>query len=133
VVPSAGLQPVRSRCPIASALDLLGDKWTLVVVRDLLLLGKHRFADLLASGEGISTNVLAERLERLEWAGLVERRRYQEHPPRDEYHLTESGRELFPVLRELIQWAGRHIPGTFRPPAGWLESIEPKLRGPREG
>lgn len=117
----APVEPQRSPCPIASALDLLGDRWTLVVVRDLLLLGKHRFGELLASGEGISTNVLAERLERLEAAGLVERRRYQQHPPRYEYHLTAAGQDLFPVLRELIHWGNRHIPGTLRPPAGALD------------
>lgn len=111
--------PQRSRCPIASALDLLGDRWTLVVVRDLLLLGKHRFSELLRSGEAISTNILSDRLERLEAAGLVERRRYQERPPRDEYHLTPSGRDLLPVLRELIRWGNRHIPGTYQPPDGW--------------
>ena len=122
--PAAGSEPLRSRCPIASALDLFGDKWTLVVVRDLMFLGKHRFSDFLASGEGISTNVLSERLERLECAGLVERRRYQERPPRDEYHLTEKGRDLYPVLRELVRWGNRHVPGTFQPP-------EEKLRDPR--
>lgn len=88
------------------------------MVRDLLFFGKHRFADFLASGEGISTNVLAERLARLEAAGLVERRRYRERPPRDEYHLTAAGRDLFPVLRELVRWGNRHIPGTYRPPPG---------------
>jgi len=92
-----------------------------VVVRDLLLLGKHRFSELLRSGEGISTNILSDRLERLEAAGLVERRRYQERPPRDEYHLTESGRDLLPVLRELIHWGNRHIPGTFQPPPDVLD------------
>jgi len=118
--PAAGA-PQRSPCPIASALDLLGDKWTLVVVRDLLLLGKHRFGELLRSGEGISTNILSDRLERLEAAGLLERRRYREHPPRYEYHLTASGRDLFPVLRELIHWGNRHIPGTYQPPPGALD------------
>ena len=119
--PGAAGGPRRSRCPIACALDLLGDRWTLVVVRDLLLFGKRRFTELLASGEGISTNILSERLERLEAAGLVERRPYQRHPPRDEYHLTAKGRDLFPVLRELVQWGNRHLPGTYRPPPGALD------------
>jgi DNA-binding HxlR family transcriptional regulator len=116
----------RSRCPIACALDLLGDRWTLVVVRDLLLFGKRRFTELLASGEGISTNILSERLERLEAAGLVERRPYQRHPPRDEYHLTLKGRDLFPVLRELVRWGNRHLPGTYRPPPGALDQPLPE-------
>jgi DNA-binding HxlR family transcriptional regulator len=116
----------RSHCPIACALDLLGDRWTLVVVRDLLLLGKRRFTELLASGEGISTNILSERLERLEAAGLVVRRSYQLHPPRDEYHLTAKGRDLFPVLRELVRWGNRHLPGTYRPPPGALDQPPPE-------
>jgi len=124
--PAAGASPRRSPCPVASALDLLGDRWTLIVVRDLLFFDKRRFADLLASPEGISTNILAERLDRLERLGLVERRRYQERPPRDEYHLTEAGRDLFPVLRELVRWGHRHIPGTFAPPAGFFATSPPE-------
>ncbi|MEZ5317418.1 MAG: helix-turn-helix domain-containing protein, partial [Vicinamibacterales bacterium] len=112
-----GLEPQRSPCPITSALDLLGDKWTLVVIRDLLFLEKRRFADLLSSPEGISTNILAERLDRLEAGGIVERRQYQDHPPRDEYLLTEKGRELRPVLAELVRWGLRHIRGTALPSA----------------
>src|SRR5262245_45846013 len=103
---------LRSPCPIAGALDLLGDRWTLLVVRDLLLYDKRRFADFLASKEGISTNILAERLERLERRGIVERRRYSERPPRDEYWPTARGLELIPVLRELVRWARRHVPGV---------------------
>jgi DNA-binding HxlR family transcriptional regulator len=114
----------RSSCPIAASLDLLGDRWTLVVVRDVVILGKRRFADFLASPERISTNVLAERLARLERIGVVERRRYQEHPPRDEYHPTAMGRDLRPVLLALVRWGNRHLPGTFVPPPELL-------RGPR--
>lgn len=106
----------RSRCPVAATLDLVGDKWTLVVVRDLLFFDKRRFSEFLASPEGISTNILADRLARLERAGLVERRRYQEHPPRDEYHPTAAGRDLLPLLREMIRWGNAHIPSTFRAP-----------------
>jgi DNA-binding HxlR family transcriptional regulator len=110
--------PLRSPCPIAGALDLIGDRWTLLVVRDLLFYGKRRFADFLSSPEGIATNILADRLERLERSGLVRRRRYREHPPREEYHPTARGRDLVPVLRELIHWGQRHVPGTAqRPPA----------------
>ena len=110
---------LRSRCPIAGALDLLGDRWTLLVVRDLVFYGKTRFADFLASPEGISTNILAERLDRLEQCGLVARHRYLERPARDEYHPTARCRDLQPVLRALIRWGKRHVPGTARrPPAG---------------
>jgi DNA-binding HxlR family transcriptional regulator len=111
--------PLRSRCPIAGALDLIGDRWTLLVIRDLLFYDKRRFADFLASPERIATNILAERLDRIERSGLVRRRRYRERPPREEYHPTARGRDLVPVLRELIHWGQRHVPGTAqRPPAG---------------
>lgn len=119
---------LRSRCPIAGALDVMGDTWTLLVIRDLLFYDKHRFADFLGSPEGISTNILAERLKRLEQCGLVERRRYQERPPRDEYHLTARGHDLLPVLRALIKWGQAHVPGTAqRPPAGYA-GVAPRPR-----
>jgi DNA-binding HxlR family transcriptional regulator len=109
--------PLRSRCPIAGALDILGDAWSLLVMRDLMFYGKRRFAELLESPEGISTNILAERLKRLERCGLIARERYQERPPRDEYHLTPRGRDLEPVMRELIAWSKKHVPGVAqRPP-----------------
>jgi len=112
--------PLRSKCPIAGALDVLGDRWTLLVMRDMLFYGKRRFADFLASPERISTNILAERLDRLAQCGLIERRRYRDRPPREEYLPTARGRDLEPVLRGLIAWGKRHVPGTARrPPASF--------------
>ena len=107
---------LRSLCPLAGALDLIGDSWTLLVMRDLLFYDKHRFADFLDSPEGISTNILTERLKRLERCGLVERRRYQRRPPRHEYFLTVRGHDLLPVLRELIKWGQQHVPGVAQKP-----------------
>ena len=119
--PHAG-SALRSPCPIAGALDLVGDRWTLLVIRDLLLYDKHRFAEFLASPERIASNILADRLDRLESCGLVERRKYADHPPREEYHLTARGRDLAPVLRELIRWGQLHVRGTAKhPPAGVSE------------
>lgn len=110
---------LRSRCPIAGALDLVGDRWTLVVIRDLLLYDKRRFAEFLSSPERIATNILADRLDRLERCGLVERRQDAGHAGRGEYHPTARGWDLAPVLRELIRWGQRHVPGTAKqPPAG---------------
>ena len=108
--------PRRSPCPVASALDILGDTWTLLVVRDLLWFGKRRFADLLSSGEGISTNILAERLDRLEREGLVRRRKYQDRPPRYEYELTEKGYEFCTVLMTITAWGDRWTAGEAGPP-----------------
>ncbi len=121
--------PLRSPCPIAGALDLVGDRWTLLVMRDILLYDKRRFAEFLASPEGIASNILAARLERLEQCGLVERRRYQERPPREEYHPTPRGSDLAPILRELVRWGQRHVPGTARrPPAGVSERARRLMR-----
>lgn len=106
----------RSPCPIANALDLLGDRWSLVVVRDLLFRDRHTYGELLDSPEGISTNILAERLRRLEEAGVIAKEVYQTRPRRYRYALTEKGEALRPVLMSMIRWANDHIPGTARPP-----------------
>src|SRR5262245_25699739 len=111
---SAGPAALRSRCPISGALDLLGDRWTLLVLRDMLLYEKKRFAEFLASPEGIASNILADRLQRLERWGVIERRRYLERPPREEYRVTERGADLLPALRELIRWGQRHVRGTAK-------------------
>ena len=101
----------RSPCPVSCTLDLLGDKWTLLVVRDLLL-GKTTYTEFRKSPEGIPTNILAERLRRLQAAGIVEKSRYQERPVRHAYRLTEKGRDLQPVLLAMVDWGNKHIPGT---------------------
>ncbi len=101
----------RSPCPIACALDILGDKWTLLIIRDLFL-GKRRFKEFLESPEGITPNILTERLRRLEKASAIIRHRYSEHPPRDEYLLTTKGAELSPTVLALLEWSLAHIPGT---------------------
>src|ERR1700747_3047816 len=105
---------MRSLCPIANTLDLLGDRWSLLVIRDLFL-GKRRFGDFLTSTEHIPTNILTERLKRLQAAGLIETVPYSEHPPRHEYQLTERGRSLEPVLDAVGDWGLGQFPGTRRP------------------
>jgi DNA-binding HxlR family transcriptional regulator len=93
-------------CPIAKTLDVIGDRWTLLIIRDLLR-GTHKYQDLLDSLEGISTNLLAERLSRLVDEGLVMRTMYSDKPPRAEYHLTEQGQQLGSVVDALFEW-GTH-------------------------
>lgn len=113
----------RSQCPVASALDLLGDKWTLVVIRTIFA-GRHRFGELLDAPEKITTNILSDRLERLEQYGLVTRSAYQENPARHEYRLTERGADLLPVLQALAAWSGKHIPDRWTPPP-WFTRGKP--------
>ena len=107
---------LRSGCPLAHGLDLLGDKWTLLVLRDLFR-GKRRFGVFQDSPEKIASNILAERLRRLEEAGLVERHRYQERPPREEYRMTMRGAETLPIIQAMVGWAHKHYPETWTPPA----------------
>lgn len=121
---SSGTGCKRSVCPIANALDLIGDKWTLLVIRDLLFLGKRQFREFIQSPERIPSNILADRLKRLEKAGLATRKPYQDRPVRYEYRLTPKGADLLPVLKEIVGWANKHIPGTARPPPGFLEKFE---------
>lgn len=104
----------RSACPVASALDIVGDKWTLLVVRDLFL-GKTTYTELQQSPEQIPTNILADRLKRLEHAGIVSKERYQQRPPRFTYRLTDRGKDLGNILRAMVEWGNRHIPGTLVP------------------
>jgi DNA-binding HxlR family transcriptional regulator len=119
---------LRSMCPIAGALDLLGDRWTLLVLRDVLLFDKHLYRELEQGPERISTNTLSERLRRLEAVGILERRVYQSNPERCEYHATEKGRELVPVLRELVLWGARHVPGVAKPTAAQLRALDAASR-----
>jgi DNA-binding HxlR family transcriptional regulator len=112
----------RSACPIANILDLIGDRWTLLVIRDLRRFRKARFKNLAETRERIPTNLLADRLRRLEQAGIVEKRAYQQRPVRYEYELTARGIDLLPVLREMAGWANRHISGTAHPPEGFFSA-----------
>jgi DNA-binding HxlR family transcriptional regulator len=101
----------RSPCPVACALDILGDRWTLLVLRDLYF-GKKRYGELAASFENIPTNILAERLKRMTRAGLVVAAAYQQRPARYEYALTPKGKDLLPTLKSLSDWGLKYIPHT---------------------
>ncbi len=95
-------------CPVARTLDVIGERWTLLILRDLFQLGPRRFRDLERSLAGISPSTLSARLHHLERRNVVACRAYCEHPPRAEYTLTEEGRALGPVLKALKVWGGQH-------------------------
>jgi len=97
---------------VSCVLDLLGDKWTLLLVRDLLL-GKGTYTEFQRSPEGIPTNILAERLKRLQAADIIEKLPYQERPLRYRYQLTNKGRDLYPVLSAMIDWGNRYVEDTI--------------------
>lgn len=102
----------RSPCAVANSLDIVGDKWSLLVVRDLLH-GKRTYGELADSPEHIPTNILAERLKRLESAGIIVGTPYQERPTRYAYTLTPKGRALGDVLLAFVRWGKQYIPGTI--------------------
>jgi DNA-binding HxlR family transcriptional regulator len=101
----------RSPCAVACSLDLVGDKWSLLVIRDLLH-GNVTYSQLQHSLERIPTNILADRLKKLEHARLIEKSAYQQHPVRYTYSLTEKGRALGDVLLAFVRWGKKYIPGT---------------------
>jgi DNA-binding HxlR family transcriptional regulator len=95
-------------CPIAQTLDIIGERWTILVLRDLFLQGPRRFQDLQESLAGVAPNTLSTRLKTMEAHGLIASRLYSEHPPRLEYYLTEKGKSLGPVVKALREWGRRH-------------------------
>ena len=91
-------------CPVARTLDLVGERWTLLILRDLLLQGPRRFQDLQDSLADVAPKTLSTRLRSMEASGLIERHPYSDNPPRFEYHLTDKGRSLGPVVKALRDW-----------------------------
>jgi len=91
-------------CPVARTLDLIGERWTILILRDLFLQGPRRFQDFQESLRGVPPNTLSDRLKTLERNGLIDRKLYSEHPPRLEYQLTPRGRSLGPVVKALRDW-----------------------------
>lgn len=112
----------RSSCPLVHALDILGDRWTLLVVRDLVFKRRQHYQQFLEAGEGISTNILADRLARLCDAGIVTKVPDSTHGKRFIYALTEKGKALAPVMLELIAWSHDHDPET-KVPASYVTRI----------
>src|SRR5262245_57119149 len=101
-------QAHRSDCPISIALDLIGDRWTLLVVRDLMFKGRHEYGEFLEAEESIATNVLADRLRKLTEHGIVAKSPAPDDARKSRYHLTDKGIGLAPILVEMIVWAARH-------------------------
>ncbi|MDM0002123.1 helix-turn-helix domain-containing protein [Variovorax sp. J22P240] len=126
----------RSTCPISTGLELLGDRWTLLVIRDLMFAGKRHFREFLQSEEAISSNVLADRLNSLVESGIVTKNGDPTHAQKAVYSLTEKGLELLPVLVAMSAWTQKHFPKTRRPEAvqlvqggiKFLKQLERRLR-----
>ncbi len=98
----------RSACPIANALDILGDRWTLLVVRDLMFMGKHEYYEFVKGPEGIATNILSDRLKRLVCMELIDSLPHPSHKSKKLYYLTQKGKDLLPLMVEMILWGGTY-------------------------
>ncbi len=109
----------RSDCPINFALELFGDPWSLLIIRDIVYFGKKTYGEFLASEEGMATNILASRLAHLEHQGLLVKKLSEKDKRKEEYVLTEKGLDLIPVLVEMANWSAQHDPHTAAP-AAWI-------------
>lgn len=114
------MQDFRSGCPISCTLEMVGDRWTLIILRDMLN-GKRRFSEFLDSPEQITTNVLTDRLQQMEHNGLVKKVTYSDRPKRYNYTPTEMGRTLLPVVQQMSLWANRYIEETVTQPDGFMQ------------
>src|SRR5512144_2687240 len=95
-------------CPVARTLDLIGERWSILLLRDLLLHGSRRFQDFQTSLPGVAPNILSARLKAMEDNGLVRRALYSERPPRIEYVLTDKGKSLGPIVKAMREWGNKH-------------------------
>ena len=107
-VPGKRRSKRRSGCPVSISLEILGDRWSLLIIRDLMVRGLHTFKDFQESGEGIATNILADRLRKLEAAGIITAEPEAADARRVRYRLTEKGIDLAPLLLDLLIWGARH-------------------------
>lgn len=99
---------LRSHCPINFGLESFGDKWSLLIIRDIVFRGKRTYGEFLKSGEGFSTNILASRLEQLEESGIIKKSPHPDDSRKDIYTLTEKGLDLMPMLFEMILWSFKY-------------------------
>lgn len=109
----------RSDCPINFALEVFGDPWSLLIIRDIVYFGKKTYGEFLASEEGMATNILASRLAHLEEQGILVKKSCVQDKRKEEYTLTEKGLDLIPLLVEMANWSADHDPHTGAP-AAWI-------------
>ena len=118
----------RSPCPIAAVLDVLGDRWTLLIVRDMMFRGFREYGEFLEAGEGISTNILAERLKRLVDSGIVTRQKNPADRKRVIYTLSKKGIDLMPAIFEMVEWGNKYF-GHCKIPEGYKQAIQKNKPG----
>ncbi len=107
--------PKRSNCPIANVLDIVGDKWSLLILRDLLFFKKHSYSELQNSDEAMATNILSNRLEQLEQNGLISKQTDANDKRKKVYALTLAGKDMLPIMLEMMIWSDKYAPDTNAP------------------
>ncbi len=105
----------RSACPLSSALDILGDRWTLLVIRDMMFFSKHEYGEFLSGPEGIATNILADRLQSLLQMDIIKFLPHPQHKSKKIYYLTQKGKDLLPLVVEMLIWGGTYNPSPNLP------------------
>jgi DNA-binding HxlR family transcriptional regulator len=118
----------KTGCPIAFGLDTFGDRWTLLIIREIMLRGKRTYSEFLEADEGIASNILIARLKHLEAEGIVEKSRDPDNRRAFIYELTKKGRDLAPILLEIVIWSGMHDDRPFA-----LRTVLEKIEHDREG
>jgi len=106
-------EEVRSHCPVNYGLEMFGDKWSLLIVRDIVFAGKKTYGEFLRSPEGFATNILASRLALLEEQGILTKTPSSDDKRKDFYSLTEKGLDLIPILLSMVAWSARHDPKSY--------------------
>lgn len=115
----------RSHCPISSALDIMGDKWSLLIIRDIMFSGKETFGDFSASGEKMASSILADRLSKLEEYGILHKGKLPDNKKKNIYTLTPKGIQLLPVIVEFILWSDQNLPDHIHP---GMKELAKKIR-----
>lgn len=113
---------LKSHCPINFSLEVIGDSWSLLIIRDIIYFGKRTFGQFLTSDEGISSNILATRLLTLEKKGIIAKKHHETDKRKELYFLTEKGLDLLPILLEMADWGAKHDPET-NAPQDWIELV----------
>ncbi|GHO63714.1 hypothetical protein KSC_026060 [Ktedonobacter sp. SOSP1-52] len=112
----------RSQCPINFSLEMLGDAWSLLIIRDIIYYGKKTYGEFLESGEGIARNILADRLAQLQQKGLLTKRPHLADRRKDMYELTPGGLDIIPILLDMAEWGATHS-DTTNAPREWLKAV----------
>lgn len=116
------MKRMRSDCPINFSLEMFGDAWSLLILRDIVYFGKKTYGEFLASDEGIARNILADRLAQLQQKGILVKRPHPTDKRKDVYELTEDGLDVIPILLDMAEWGVRHSTSTSAPKE-WLEAV----------